>query len=454
MKVLLIKEKNIDIDLKQISEKLNQVCKTVVFESSDEELIFPNAKLKKREPVPKNVMALFEIMEPTLTVLISEKQFKDNFFYHEIQDNILLLSFYQWEDLTSFSKNIGLAYFIADFLSLDIDNSERHHEDDETQCIYNFAWDKREIDDGIKSAIMCDKCQERMIGLENPQKQKLLDDIINILEELRNANKVGNDIVEYWHNTKKEKVKLFFSYAHDDREYLNEFKDYIKIFERNGLVERWDDNELIVGEKWDNTIKDKIYSADIIILLLSASSLASDYIYNNELKIAFELNEIDEAHVIPIIIKDCLWDMTEFKDFQTLPRDGKAVNSWKLREEAWTATARGLKKAIDSIISAKQQSIKSIQDNQKNSKLGNVIESVKQTDTNKEIVLKFLKTYHRWWFNIPRIINWGSEREGFARLKSLSHEELKSILSELERENKVISKPSSKNKNSLLYKAK
>jgi len=449
MKVKIFKEDDVNLNLNIIVDRLNAITKYTHFEFSQIDLKFPNEKLDSREKV------LIDISDNTydLIVLISSKQFKDNYFFHEIKDDVILLSFYGWKNLTKFSINTGLVYFIADFLSLKIDNSERHHKDDITECIYNFAWDKSEISNGIESSIICDICQQRIIDEKSIKKQHLLDDVMSILEEVRKSTN-HNDIVEYWDAQKKEKVKIFFSYAHEDREYLNEFKDYIKIFERNGLVERWDDNELIVGEKWDNTIKDKIYSADIIIFLLSASSLASEYIYNNELKIAFELNEIDEAHVIPIVIKDCLWDMTEFQEFHILPQDGIAINSWRLREEAWTSTARGLKKAIDNIIAAKEQSLERIQKDRHKSKLGQVLESVKENDDIKEIVLKFLRTYHRWWFNIPRIINWGSERDGFQKLKTLSYEQLKSILDELVEEGEIVSKHSSKNKNSLLYKAK
>jgi len=453
MTYVIYKENDVELDIIPLVEILNTVCNFINFKIGNSDVNINSKFLDQNTSISQFSQSVSSELEKNYEmVLFSNKQYGDNYYFHSNYHHSIF-SFYGIEYLTEYSKNTVAYYAITLLISLQLDDTFRHLEDGINNCIYNFSINKRDLHKMIQSSTVCDNCQTRIIETDSEDSEYILHDLVSLLEELKYANSY-NDIVEYWSSNKKEKVKLFFSYAHNDREYLDEFKDYIKIFERNGLVERWDDNELIVGEKWDNTIKDKIYSADIIIFLLSASSLASDYIYNNELKIAFELNEIDEAHVIPIIIKDCLWDMTEFKDFQILPRDGKAVNSWKLREEAWTATARGLKKAIDSIISAKQQSVKNVKVNQKSSKLGKSIESAKQTDSDKEIVLKFLKTYHRWWFNIPRIINWGSEREGFSRLKSLTHEELKAILSELEKEDKIISKPSSKNKNSLLYKAK
>ncbi len=462
--IRIYKEDDVEIELTQIIKQLNETSEYLTFVKGKSKLSIETETLTHRKSLEDlESIQSNESTDNLLTLFITNKPYDDNYFFHGIKNHrkerIFLLSLAHWDSYTTYSKNTGVFYFIVDILALGLDETnDRHDKDKTTKCIYNFMQKKSEIEDGIKSATICDSCQERIMDEEDETKSKILNDIILLLEELKKSNSY-NDIVEYWSLSSNEQVKLFFSYAHEDREYLNEFKDYVKIFERNGLVEQWDDNELVVGEKWDSKIKDKIYSADIVIFLLSASSLASDYIYNHELKVAFELNEMDEVYVIPIIIKDCLWDMTEFSEFQILPLDGKAVNSWRLKEEAWTSVARGLKKAIDNIIVAKQENIKSAEDIEVEDKIffdtNKILFDDKQdlTETSKyKIVLKFLKTYSRWWFNIPRIINWGSERNGFSELKKFTNDELKKILQELEKENKVQSKKSSKS-NNLLYRA-
>jgi len=455
--VRVFKEDDVEIDLETIIKKLNSLSNTIKFKVGKKKFSIDEKEIKVENDYSMLALSnkiLNESKNDYKTIFITNKKDENNYFFRRINNeyNKTILSLHGWKNLTSYSKNTGVFYFIVNILLLDIDSgNDRHDNDNTTECIYNFYWDKTEISDGIKSAIICDSCQESVMNKVNKNQQVLVDDIMLILEELKKANSYNN-ILEYWTQDSKQRVKIFFSYAHEDREYLNEFKDYIKIFERNGLVERWDDNELVVGEKWDNTIKDKIYSADIVVFLLSASSLASDYINDYELKIAFELNDMDEVYVIPIIIKDCLWDMTGFSDFQILPIDGKAVNSWRLREEAWTATARGLKKAIDNIIVAKESI--SIVKEESIDKGRDKLFSDEPVNELNTIVLNFLKTYKRWWFNIPRIINWGSEREGFRALKDLTEEKLKAILRELEDEDKIVSKFSTKNKNSFLYKAK
>lgn len=437
MIVKLYKEEDVEVDLEQLIKYLNEFSKNIKFQLGiesfkikDENVILSNADKYLTSKIKKETeYDLFDLF-------ITNKQYPDNYFFHEIDNKKNILSLYGWHDLTSYSKNTGVFYFILWILALYIDSEERHIDDIYFDCIYNFARDKTEIDAMIHNACICDTCQERLesIGDDN----KLIFELLNLLDELNKLS--GNDIIEYWNSLKKEKVKIFFSYAHKDREFLNEFKEYIKVFERNGLVERWDDNELIVGEKWDNSIKEKIYSADIIIFLISSTSLASDYIYSHELKIAFELKSMEESYVAPIIIKDCLWDMTEFRDFQVLPLDGKAINSWEKREEAWTSVARGLKKAIDNIIKAKTQTLKF----KKETKVGKQLFEKKDFINTKELVWSFLEVYSRWWFNIQRIINWGSEREGFESLKNISYKELNSLLTELVTEKKLKVKKSEK----------
>lgn len=442
----LYKEKDVDVDLENLVNFLNQLSNKTKFRLGKEEFIINSNKLSSSK-IKSNYLTKKienEIEKDDFSLFISNKQFKDNFFFHNVE-NINLLSLYGWEHLTKYSKNTGVVYFIFWILALNIDDKERHvNEKNYTHCIYNFAVIKTEIDTMIRSAIICDDCQNRLSELDDEKKEFLYKELLLLLDVL-DKSKEFDDILKYWKSIKKEKVKIFFSYAHKDREYLEEFKEYIKIFERNELVERWDDNELIVGEKWDNSIKEKIYSADIIIFLLSSTSLASDYIYNHELKIAFELKEMEESYVVPIIIKECLWDMTEFSEFQILPLDGKAVNSWSIREEAWTSVSRGLKKAIDNIIQSKQYISEKLDQNKKEF----ITQKTNNSISDKELILKFLQLYSRWWFNIPRMINWGSERKGFESLKKIEKNNFENFLDELFKDKKVKVKINEKTKSKL-----
>jgi hypothetical protein len=55
------------------------------------------------------------------------------------------------------------------------------------------------------------------------------------------------------------------------------------------------------------------------------------------------------ACVIPVIIRSVDWRGAPFAELQALPKDAKAVASWKNRDEAWTDVARGIRHAAEAL---------------------------------------------------------------------------------------------------------
>ncbi|MEM6258316.1 MAG: hypothetical protein AAGI37_08385 [Planctomycetota bacterium] len=53
------------------------------------------------------------------------------------------------------------------------------------------------------------------------------------------------------------------------------------------------------------------------------------------------------------------------------------------------------------------------------------------SEQDKQLVLQFLSKWDTWGFNIPRIIQWGGKRSGFARLSELDQSDLQAILTDL-----------------------
>ncbi|MEM7794112.1 MAG: TIR domain-containing protein [Cyanobacteria bacterium P01_C01_bin.118] len=75
--------------------------------------------------------------------------------------------------------------------------------------------------------------------------------------------------------------------------------------------------------------------ADIILLLISADFIASDYCYEIELQQAMERHQAGEARVIPIILRPADWQNTPFSELQAFPTNAKPITSWSDRDEAW-----------------------------------------------------------------------------------------------------------------------
>jgi hypothetical protein len=102
-----------------------------------------------------------------------------------------------------------------------------------------------------------------------------------------------------------------------------------------------------IRQEWKDEISQHLETAHLILLLISADFLASDYCYDIEMRRALERNERGEAAVIPIILRKVdNWESAPFSKLQCLPKDGKPITSWTDRDEAWADVARGIRLAI------------------------------------------------------------------------------------------------------------
>ncbi len=146
-----------------------------------------------------------------------------------------------------------------------------------------------------------------------------------------------------------EPIELFYSYAHKDEKLRDELAKQLAILKRQKIIKEWHDRKIAAGTEWKGQIDQHLETAHIILLLISADFIASDYCYDTELKRAMERHEKGKARVIPIILRACAWQNAPFGKLQALPKDGKAVTSWGNRDEAFEDVARGIKRAIEEL---------------------------------------------------------------------------------------------------------
>ncbi len=144
-------------------------------------------------------------------------------------------------------------------------------------------------------------------------------------------------------------VKVFCSYAPEDDKYRRQLETHVSILKQQGLISLWHDQQILPGSNWVHTINEYLETASVIILLISADFLASDYCSNIEMKRALERYEANEVRVIPIIVRPCDWQQLPLASLQALPIDGKPISRWTSKEEAWTQVAAGLRRVIEDL---------------------------------------------------------------------------------------------------------
>ncbi|MGF1569427.1 MAG: COR domain-containing protein [Nodosilinea sp.] len=144
-------------------------------------------------------------------------------------------------------------------------------------------------------------------------------------------------------------LRLFYSYSHKDETLRDELEIHLKLLQRQGLIQPWHDRRILAGNEWAGEIDDNLDRANIILLLISADFIASDYCYDLEMQRAMERHDSGEARVIPIILRPTDWENTPFSKLQFLPKDAKAVTAWPDRDAAWLNVETGIKRVVEAV---------------------------------------------------------------------------------------------------------
>ena len=112
--------------------------------------------------------------------------------------------------------------------------------------------------------------------------------------------------------------------------------------------------KISAGTEWAQAIDDNLNSAGIILLLISADFMGSDYCYDIEMQRAMERHEAGEARVVPIILKPVDWSGAPFSKLQAFPKDARPVTKWANRDEAFLNIAQGIREAAMTMAEAKR----------------------------------------------------------------------------------------------------
>jgi len=144
-------------------------------------------------------------------------------------------------------------------------------------------------------------------------------------------------------------LEVFISYAHKDRKLRDELAEHLSNLRNQQVIKDWFDGDIVEGTEWESQILTHLYTAQVILLLISASFLASKFCYSTELTEAIARHDAGQASVIPIILRPVDWRGTPFAKLQALPANGKPVSQWRSHDEAFTNVVQGIRRAIEGL---------------------------------------------------------------------------------------------------------
>lgn len=168
----------------------------------------------------------------------------------------------------------------------------------------------------------------------------------NTSKEIRLEQTVKDYEIKELYKLKSNKVKVFFSYSHKDEDYKNGLDIHLSALKRNNKIETWNDHKIIAGQEWDNIIKIELAEADVILLLVSADFIASNYIWEVEIKKAIDRHNQGKAKVIPVYCRICDFGGMPFEMLKGLPENRKPINTFEDKDQAYFEIVEGVKATI------------------------------------------------------------------------------------------------------------
>ncbi|WP_300566723.1 toll/interleukin-1 receptor domain-containing protein [Flavobacterium sp.] len=154
--------------------------------------------------------------------------------------------------------------------------------------------------------------------------------------------------------SQKPALKVFISYAHKDENLKDELIEHLSGLKNTNIISDWTDREILGGEKWDERIKKNLEDSKIILFLVSASFMSSNYINEIEIQQSIKMHKKGDAVIIPIIIRYCDFKSLPLNEYQALPKNAKPIEDWKPRAKGWLDVVNQLKDIITKLKSANE----------------------------------------------------------------------------------------------------
>jgi tetratricopeptide (TPR) repeat protein len=112
--------------------------------------------------------------------------------------------------------------------------------------------------------------------------------------------------------------RIFVSYSHKDREWVDRFKMMVAPYLRaaESELDLWDDTRLRAGQQWDVEIRRALEQAGVALAFVTADFLASTYVMDSELPAMIKATDDGGLRLLWVYISAAGWEETELRRFQ------------------------------------------------------------------------------------------------------------------------------------------
>ncbi|MCC6459466.1 MAG: toll/interleukin-1 receptor domain-containing protein [Saprospiraceae bacterium] len=123
------------------------------------------------------------------------------------------------------------------------------------------------------------------------------------------------------------KKRSFLYHDPADQAYADALRDYFKPLEQARLLQLVSPADTPAGADQLAWIQQEIQQANIVLLLVTANLLASEFVYQDLAQWIFQRRQAGQCVIIPVIFTKCRWDLTLYGQLEPLPNKGAAIKS-------------------------------------------------------------------------------------------------------------------------------
>jgi TIR domain len=149
-------------------------------------------------------------------------------------------------------------------------------------------------------------------------------------------------------HSKTIRVSIF--YAREDKRLLKKFEEHLKSIGSN-KISIWHEGIIAAGMNKAKQIEENLERADLILLLISPSFLASNDCTDVMFRAMHRITSNREnVVVIPIVLRPSNYKNGPIRDLTMLPTNGRPITSWPNADEAFLNVVHGIQEIIDKFL--------------------------------------------------------------------------------------------------------
>jgi WD40 repeat protein len=145
-------------------------------------------------------------------------------------------------------------------------------------------------------------------------------------------------------------ITVFYSYVPEDEVDQDTLEKYLSPLRQQKLIVDWHYRKIAAGKEQAREVDTHLKTSQIILVLVSADYLASDYHFNTEIPQAVQRSANGEVRVIPILLRPCDWKESPLAKFHALPANHKPISQWADRDAAFLGVVQDIRSVVKELI--------------------------------------------------------------------------------------------------------